>query len=183
MSDEYIAPKKQDLEKVTVPENAEFYDEMSLFIHLAKKYPDEIDVELNIPASKSRIEEFENKNNIKLTDELKALYMFADGFSISSGNLDILGLDQVEESLAYEWEWGDTKRYVLLGDMIGDGEAIFLDLDSGKIITNDHGDETEYDDLYMLLSEIIFDFIQNEFDDEKLDEYIGGWEITETIPD
>lgn len=183
MSDNYIPPKKQDLEKVVVPENADFYEEMNLFIHLAKNYPDDIKVELNLPASKSMIDEFESKNNIKLTNELKALYMFANGFFISSASLDILGLDQIEKSLDYEWEWGDTKHYVLLGDIIGDGESIHLDLDSGNIISYDHGEETEYDSFTMLLAEIILDFVQGEIDDEKLDEYTDCWDTTVTFPD
>ncbi len=183
MLDNYIPPKKQDLEKVVVPDNADFYEEMNLLIHLAKDHPDDISVELYLPASKSKIDEFESKNNIKLTNELRALYMFADGLSISSANLDILGLDQVEESLDYEWEWGDTKHYVLLGDMIGDGESIYLDLDSGNIISYDHGEETEYDSFTMLLAEIILDFIQGEIDDEKLDEYTDDWETTVEFPE
>ncbi len=176
MSDNYIKPNKQDLDKVVVPENTEFYEEMDLILHLAKKYPENIWLELNFPTSKSKIDEFENKNNIKLTDELRALYMFADGFSVSSGNLDILELDQVEKSLDTEWEWGDTKHYVLLGDMIGDGEEIFLDLDSGKIISYDHGEEGEFDSIATLLSDIIFTFIDGEVEDEKLNEYLGDWE-------
>lgn len=183
MPDNYIPPKKQDLEKAVVPDNAEFYEEMDLLIHLAKNYPDDINVTLYHPASKSRIDEFERNNNIKLTDELKALYMFTDGFSLSAANLDILLLDQIEESLDYEWEWGDTKNYLLLGDMIGDGESIHLDLDSGNIITYDHGEETEYDSITMLLAQIILDFIHGEIDDEKLDEYADGWETTEIFPD
>ncbi|MDE6500572.1 MAG: SMI1/KNR4 family protein [Ruminococcus sp.] len=176
MSDNYITPNKQDLDKVVVPENTEFYEEMDLILHLAKKYPDNIRLELNFPTSKSKIDEFENKNNIKLTDELRALYMFADGFSVSSGHLDILELDKVEKSLDTKWEWGDTKHYILLGDMIGDGEEIFLNLDNGKIISYEHGAEEEYHSIAMLLSDIIFTFIDGEVEDEKLNEYIGDWE-------
>lgn len=176
MTNNYIPPKQQDLDKVAVPENTDFYEEMDLILHLARNYPDNIRLELNLPASKSKIDEFENKNNIKLTDELRDLYMFADGFSISSGSLNILQLDQVEESLGYEWEWGDTKHYVLLGDMIGDGEDIFLDLDSGKIISYDHGEEEEFDDIDALLCDIIFSFIDGEVEDEKLNEYLDDWE-------
>lgn len=176
MSDNYITPEKQDIDKVVVPENTEFYEEMDLLLHLAREYPDTIWLELNLPTSKSKIDEFESRNNIKLTDELRALYMFADGFSVSSGSLNILELDQVEKSLDYEWEWGDDKHYVLLGDMIGDGEEIFLDLDSGKIISVDHGEEGEFDSIATLLSDIIFTFIDGEVEDEKLNEYLGDWE-------
>lgn len=176
MAKNYMTPDKQDLDKVVVPENTEFYEEMDLLVHLAREYPDDIQLTLNVPASESRIDEFETKNQMKLTDELRAFYMFADGFSVSSGHLNILTLDQVEESLNTEWEWGDTRHYVLLGDMIGDGEDIFLDLDSGKIITYDHGEEEEFDSIGALLANIIFTFIDGEFEDEKLEKYLGDWE-------
>ncbi len=178
MSENYTPPEKQQLENAVVPENASFYDEMNLLIHLTKNYPDDVEIELNVPASKSKIDQFEAKNNIKLTDELQALYMFADGLSLLSPSyLNILSLDEIEESLDYEWEWGDIKNYILLGDMIGDGECIFLDLDTGKIITNDHGDETEYSDLSILFGDFICTFLENEVDDDELEEYISGWEI------
>lgn len=170
MFDNYMPSKNQDLDKVVVPENAEFYEEMNLFLHLTKKYPYDIQLELNFPVSKSKIDEFENKNNIKLTGELRTLYMFADGFSFSSPHLNILTLDQVEKSLNNKWVWGDTKHYILLGDVIGDGEEIFLDLDSGNIISNNHGKENKYDSITMLLSDIIFTLIDVE--DEKVYEYI-----------
>lgn len=51
MSDIYELPKTQDLEKVVVPVDTDFYEEMSLFIYLAQNYPDEVDVYLSLPAS------------------------------------------------------------------------------------------------------------------------------------
>ncbi|MCR4887816.1 MAG: SMI1/KNR4 family protein [Ruminococcus sp.] len=181
MSDNYTPREKQELENAVVPENSSFYDEMNLLIHLTEKYPDDVELELNVPVSESRIDKFEADNNIKLPDELRALYMFADGLSLYPSNLNIMTLDEIEESLDYEWEWGDSKNYILLGDMIGDGECIFLDLDTGKIITNDHGDETEYSDFSTLLGDMICTFLENEVDDEELEEYISGWETSEEI--
>ncbi len=63
--------------------------------------------------------------------------------------------------------------------MIGDGEIIVLDLDSGNIITNDHGDETDYGDLITLLSDSICTFLDGEIEDEKLDAYISQCESYE----
>ena len=58
--------------------------------------------------------------------------------------------------------------------MIGDGELILLDADSGNIITNDHGEETDYGDLVTLLSDAVSLFLDGEFDDEVLDDYINA---------
>lgn len=169
----YIPPKEQDLDSVTVPEDLPFAEEMNLFLHLAKTYPDDVYMTLYEPVSALTIEEFEARNNIKLTDELKSFFMFTNGFDISAGNIDINSLDIIERYLSAEWEWGDEKNYVYIGDRIGDGEIILLDLDSGNIITNDHGEEIDYGDLTTLLSDAIYTFLDGEVDDEKLDEYIA----------
>lgn len=170
----YIPPEEQDLDSVTVPEDLPVAEEMELFLHLAKTYPDEVYLTLYKPASASRIAEFETRNNIKLTDELKSLFLFTDGFEVSAGHITINSLDLIERDLAEEWEWGDTKNYVCIGDMIGDGELILLDADSGNIITNDHGEETDYGDLITLLSDAVSLFLDGEFDDEVLDDYINA---------
>ena len=182
MSENYIQPEKQDIDAVEVPSDASFFEEMNLLVHLAREYPDEdeLQLELNAPATEEEIAEFEKRNNISLTDDLKALYKFANGFSLECANLDISTLAQIESDLSNEYEWGDSKNYVLIGEMIGDGEIILLDLDTNKIITNDHGDETVFDDISMLLSDIIFTFLENEVDDEELENYINGFEVTES---
>ncbi len=172
----YIPPKEQELDSVTVPENLPFAEEMKLLIHLAKTYPDEVYLTLYEPVSAATIAEFESRNNIKLTEELKSLFLFTNGFSISAGNLDINSLDLIESYISAKWEWGDTKNYLYIGDMIGDGEIILLDLDSGNIITNDHGEETDFGDLTWLLADTICTFLDGEVEDEQLDAYISAME-------
>ncbi len=175
----YVPPKEQELDSVTVPENVPFAEEMKLLLHLAKKHPDDVRLTLYEPASALSIDAFELQNNIKLTDELKMLFLFTNGFDLSVGYIEINSLDLIERYLSAKWEWGDTKHYVYIGDMIGDGEIILLDCDSGNIITNDHGEETDYGDLTTLLSEIICNFLDGEVEDEELDAYISKIEIYE----
>lgn len=169
----YTSPEEMDIDTVAVPEDLDFSEEMKLFLHLAKTYPDDAFLTLYEPVSASSIDEFEARNNVKLTDELKRLFLFTDGFEVSAGSTSIYSLELIEHYLSVEWEWGDTKNYMCIGDMIGDGEMIFLDLDSGNIITNDHGEETDYGDLTTLLFENISIFLDGEYDDEELDEYLG----------
>ncbi len=170
----YIPPEELDPDTVSVPESLPFAEEMRLLLHLAKTYPDDLELTLYEPVSASDIDEFEARNNIKLTDELRQLYLFTNGLSLSAGNIDINTLAQTERHLSTEW--GDTKNYVYLGDMIGDGEIILLDRDSGNIITNDHGEETDYGDLTTLLADSICSFLDGEIEDEELDEYIRNTE-------
>lgn len=180
MNDDFSAPMMQDLDKVVVPQNADFSEELSLLIHLAKNYPDQVDLELNCPASDERIAGFESDNNIRLTDDLRTFYAFADGLSFDPGSVDLFPLATVAEELDTQWEWGDSRNYICIGDMIGDGMLILLDRDSGKIVTYDHGDEVVYDSVSLLLGGVILDFIQGEVDDDKLNDYISQWEITES---
>lgn len=167
----YIPPKKQKLDSVSIPENAPFAEELKLLLHLAKKHRDDVRLTFYEPVSALSIETFEQRNNIKLTDELKTFFSFTNGFNLSAGHIEIDSLDLIERNLSAEWEWGDTKNYMCIGDMIGDGEIILLDLDSGTIITNDHGNETDYGDLTTLFSYVISLFL--EVEDEELDAYIG----------
>lgn len=168
----YIPPEEQELDSAVVPESLPFAEEIELLLHLAKTHPDDVHLRLYKPVSASRIEEFELRNKIKLTDELKMLFLFTNGFESSAGHIDINSLDLIERYLSVEWEWGDTKNYVYIGDMIGCGEVILLDRDSGHILTNDHGEETDYFDLTTLLSDSICTFLDGEVKDEKLESYI-----------
>ena len=172
----YIPPTERELDSVAVPESLPFSEEMELLIHLASVYPDDVHLSLYEPVSASTIDEFESRNNIKLTDELKNLFLFTNGFDLSAGHLEINTLGLIERHLGNKWTWRDTRNYVCIGDMIGDGEIILLDLDSGNIITNDHGEENDFGDLTTLLSYIICTFLDGEVDDEKLDTYISSIE-------
>ena len=64
MSENYIQPEKQDIDAVEVPSDAAFFEEMNLLVHLAREYPDEVEFELNVPATEEEIAEFEKRNNI-----------------------------------------------------------------------------------------------------------------------
>ena len=174
MSDNYIPPERQDINNVIIPENAEFYEEMKLLVHLAKNYPDDVELRLFAPVSEEEIDGFEKRTNIKLTDELRDLYKFSNGFYLSPSSLEISTLDQIEKMPDPEWD--NTKNYLYLGDIIGDGELVLLDLDTNKIITNDHGDEEEYDDITTLLGYNITVFLDGEIEDDELEEYLDEWE-------
>lgn len=175
----FIPPAEQDLDAVTVPEDLPFAEEIKLIIHLAKTHPDDVSLTLYEPASASDIDAFEQRNNIRLSDELRMLFLFSNGFDFSAGSIGINPLSLIESYLSVEWEWGDTENYVYIGDMIGCGEVILMDRDSGRIITNDHGEETDYGDLTTLLSDGICLFLKGEVDDEKLDAYIRETEGSE----
>lgn len=171
---DYIPPVEQDIEDVTVPAGQEFTEIMELLVHLAQEYPDECGMSLYEPVTEDDIRQFEEKNGITLTGELRAFYQFTNGLSMDSGNLELDPLAMIEQNLSNEYEWGDTKHYVLLGDMIGDGEIILYDLDTQHIFTNDHGEEEEFEDLTTLLDYILEVFVSGEVEDEQLEAFLEG---------
>lgn len=163
---------KQDLNEVVVPKDTEFSEVMELLVYLAKKYPKEISLKLNAPASASAIRFFEQRTGIRLTEELNALYQFANGFELNWGNFELMELEQVEMHYKEdEYEWGNTKKFILLGSVIGDGEAIFLDGETGHIISNDHGKEKDFETITNILDYIIDIFA--EVEDERLESYLA----------
>ena len=164
----YISPKKQDLNKVVIPKDTEFSEVMDLLVYLAKKYPEEVGLKLNVPVSALSISLFEQRTGIKFTEELNALYQFADGFELNCGNFELMELEQIETHYRNDiYEWGNTKNYIFLGTIIGDGEAVFLDGQTGHIISYDHGRETDHETITSILDYIIEIFV--EVDDERLE--------------
>ena len=143
---------------------------MDLLVYLAKKYPEEVGLKLNVPVSALSISLFEQRTGIKFTEELNALYQFADGFELNCGNFELMELEQIETHYRNDiYEWGNTKNYIFLGTIIGDGEAVFLDGQTGHIISYDHGRETDYETITSILDYIIEIFV--EVDDERLENY------------
>lgn len=166
----YIPPKEQDLALAVVPFGEEFSEAMDLLVYLGRNYPDEVRLRLYEPVSESELQDFEEQYRIPFTKELRALYRFTDGFSLIWGHMEIDPLRMVRQNLANEYEWGDTKHYVWIGSLIGDGEMILYDLDTQHIVTNDHGEETEFDTLTELIDYVIELF--EEIDDDRLQEYL-----------
>ena len=167
----YIPPKEQDLDLAVVPFGEEFSEAMELLVYLGKTYPDEVRLRLYEPVSESELLDFEEKHHIRFTQELRALYRFTDGFSLIWGHMEIDPLRMVRRNLANKYEWGDTKHYVWIGSLIGDGEMILYDPDTQHIVTNDHGEETEYETLTELIDYVIELF--EEIDDDRLQRYLN----------
>lgn len=168
----YIPPKEQDLALAVVPFGEEFSEAMDLLVYLGKTYPDEVYLHLYEPVSESELQAFEEQHHIRFTQEIRALYRFTDGFSMNWGHMEIDPLRMVKRNLTNKYEWGDTRHYVWIGSLIGDGEMILYDLDTQHIVTNDHGEETEYDTLTELIDYVIELF--EEIEDPQLEAYLKG---------
>lgn len=168
----YIPPEKLELTDAVVPEGQVFSEAMDLLLYLARTYPETFVFRLYVPVSASEVTAFEERNGIEMTEELRSLYQFTNGFTWNCGYIHLMELDQVEKHLKNVYEWGDTKHYAYLGERVGDGEGIYFDLDFRKIITNFHGEETEYACLTDILNKIIDEFLDCEVEDDRLDAYL-----------
>ena len=168
----YIPPEKQNLDAAAVPSDCVFSEAMGLMLYLAKTYHDTFRFLLYVPLSASEVAAFEQRSGIELTEELRALYQFTNGFEWNCGYIRIMELDQVEKHLSDRYEWGDSKHYVWLGSRVGDGEEIYFDLDSRQLVTHFEGEETKYNSLTKILEMIIDSFVECEVEDERLDAYL-----------
>ncbi len=160
-----FVPEHMDISDAVIPQNMSFSEEFELLTHLAEKYPDEIRLQFYVPSDEDTIRGFESRVGT-MTDELRALYRFTNGFSLDAGSLEIYPLETVERESHYEYEWGNEEDYLVIGDMIGDGELIILDRRTGHIITNDHGEIDDHETLSDLIDYIIDLFV--DISDEKI---------------
>jgi hypothetical protein len=168
----YIPPQELDLNAAAVPAGCLFSEAIEILLHLAKTYRDSFRLWLYVPVSAAEVAAFEQRTGIKLTEELRALYQFTNGLEWNCGYIRIMELDQVEKHLSDRYEWGDSRHYVWLGSRVGDGEGIYLDLDSGNVITVFEAEVTQYDSLTEILETIIDTFVECEVEDERMDTYL-----------
>ena len=138
-----FVPEHMDISDAVIPQNMSFSEEFELLTHLAEKYPDEIRLQFYVPSDED-----------------------TNGFSLDAGSLEIYPLETVERESHYEYEWGNEEDYLVIGDMIGDGELIILDRRTGHIITNDHGEIDDHETLSDLIDYIIDLFV--DISDEKI---------------
>ena len=174
----YIAPKKIDIKTAEVPQDNILKEQLDIILYMADKYPDLMNLELHEGASSLTISLFEERTGIKLTDELKALYMFSNGMDVDRCTLRFEDLDIIEREYRQGYcDWakkGDADDYLLLGSVIGDGEYLCMEKKTGHIFWHDVGEMTDYKDVAFILDWVI-DFIYDGYlqnGDEKIERYL-----------
>ena len=167
----YTPPEDMPLDTAIVPPAADFAEEMELMLYAAKKYPDLFRLELYKPKNIIEIAEFQRRTGIQFTQELQQFYHFTDGFSANIGSMFMYPLDLVERESHNEYEWGNEKDWTVIGDWIGDGEIIVFDRRTNSILTDDHGDITDYGTFTELLDYAMDLFLKGEVEDERIDAF------------
>ncbi|MBP5607877.1 MAG: SMI1/KNR4 family protein [Lachnospiraceae bacterium] len=174
----YIAPRSIDNKTVIVPEDNILKEELEILLYMDEKYPDLMSLELFEGAGSIAISLFEERTGIKLTDELKALYMFSNGMDVDRSTLRFENLEIVEREYKQGYcDWskeGDADDYLLIGSVIGDGEYLCMEKKTGHIFWHDEGNMTDYISVGNILEwiiEFIYDgYLQN--GDEKIESFL-----------
>ncbi len=178
----YIRPREVDRKDVIIPESLPFKEAIEILMYMADKYPEEMQLAFYEPASDTTLALFEERTGIRFTEELKALYRFSNGLDIGMWSLlTFESLEQIEReyNMGYcDWaKEGDANDYLLIGDVIGDGEYLALHKESGHIFWHDEGNMTDYQTVENLLQwaiGFIYEGNIGKGDDPRIDRYLEG---------
>lgn len=174
----YIVPKSIDINTAAVAENSPLKENLEMLLYMAKKYPDQMGLCLYEGASSLTISLFEERTGIKLTDELKALYMFSNGMDVDRSTLIFDNLEIIERDYKKGYcDWlkeGDADDYLLIGSVIGDGEYLCMEKKTGHIFWHDEGEMTDYIDAGSIIDWAIRFIYEGYIDDgdEKILKYL-----------
>lgn len=142
------------LEDVKIPDSSlsEYFTEL---VQLCREHSDEINSEFHAPAKARDIFAFEKRNRLSLPSQLKELLMFSNGFSLNYDSF--YSLEEIEY---HHKNWGTITdesgaEYIIIANVIGDGEDIVFSKETGIVYWEDHGEFTEYGDIGNVLEDRI----------------------------
>ena len=173
-------PKEVAHEDIVIPENLPFRKMIVDLLYMSEKYPEEMPVDFYAPINTATIAMFEERIGIRLPEDLKSLYLLANGLNIERSTLTFYPLEVIEHIYQMGYcdfvKEGDAGDYLLIGDMIGDGEDLILHKESGHIFRYDHGDLTDFECVENLIAwaiEFVYDGWIGKGTDERLDKYLS----------
>jgi hypothetical protein len=102
------------------------------------------------PASESEIIEWENERKIKIPESYKEWLLFSNGSQILNNTAQFYGLKHIGINDEYIHE-----DYIVIGELIGDGELLCFSKTTGKIIRYNHGKAIEYQSFKEVLNLIL----------------------------
>lgn len=123
--------------------NSEYYEEELLTF------------EFNQPASEDEINELEAALGVGLDEGYKDLLRFSNGAVLCFNAAEFYNTDTVISLAAQEKEDSFPKDYIMIADVIGDGEVLCYSADKKKYVSLFEGEEEEYDSFTDFLDEVI----------------------------
>lgn len=119
-----------------------FEEEITLLKRLSDNYADEINMDFRDGASPEEIAAFEQKTDVILPEEVRALYQEVGGFDGFMTYMNLWDLEMIAQNYKtgyQDWmEEGDGDQYLVLGST-GGGEYLLMEIASGRFLR--YGDE------------------------------------------
>ncbi len=156
-----------------IPENA-LKPQLEKLLYIAQKLHDELEQEdwfsmkftFHPPASEEEIRAFEDAFNLTLPTGYREFLQCSNGARLCGYIADFDDIRHTVSLNKMETSPDFPKDYIVIADLIGDGEILCFSKNTGKFIRYFDGDETVYDDFYA-----VFDWIVN-FIRESAEEYV-----------
>ena len=118
------------------------------------------------PATDSEIESCEKALGMKLPVGYKEFLKFSNGAQLCGHTAEFETISYVIKQDGWKKSSDFPKDYIIIADLIGDGECLCLSRLSGKFIRYFDGKETEYNDFYSF-----FEWLLNHIK-ERAEDYV-----------
>lgn len=120
----------------------------------------------NPPASESDIGECERVLNVKFTEDFKDFLKFSNGAELCYYTAGFYNIDEIVSNNDLETSEDFPSDYIVIADIIGDGEILCFSTKTNKYIRYFDGVETEYNSFL----DFLVDFIP--YVKEKVADYV-----------
>ena len=166
----FVPQTAQNLSTLVIPDSLPFAEEIRILKYMCERYPNVVQMDLYNPASDITISLFEQRVGVRLPDDLKALYRFANGMDLCGMTVSLDSLHIIEGFYRRGYscfkQEGDQQDFVIMGSLTGDGVSIVLEKQTGYLLRYEAGGFSNFRDVTGLLHWLIqfeFDgYIQND---------------------
>jgi len=141
---------------IFIPEipNNSLKDELEEIVFLAKTavnseaYEEELlTFKFNKPATEDELAAFEKELNVEFDEEYKDFLRFSNGAILCFNAAEFYNMDTVISLAKQEKEEGFPDDYIIIGEVIGDGEVVCFSKSKRNYISYFGGRETDYKNL------------------------------------
>ena len=146
-----------------VPNNS-LKSELEEIVFLAKTavnsdaYEEELlTFEFNKPVTEEELVSFEKDLNVEFEEEYKDFLRFSNGAILCFNAAEFYNLDDVNSLAKQEKEDDFPKDYIILGEVVGDGEVLCYSKNNRNYISYFEGRKKAYDSLIDFLNAVIVD--------------------------
>ncbi|MBR6256953.1 MAG: hypothetical protein IKR23_06185 [Lachnospiraceae bacterium] len=163
-TEEMLIPQTaQDLATLVIPDSLPFAEEIRILKYMCEKYPDVVQMDLYDPASEITISLFEQRLGVRLPDEVRALYSFANGMDLCGMTISFDSLHIIEGLYRRGYDHfrqeGDQNDFIMMGTVMSDGSSLLLEKQTGYLLRFNEGEFNNFRDVTTLLKWLIgFEF-------------------------